>query len=400
MRRRDFIRSLLAMPTIGLGTGLSSLAWADPGQNGGQTVPLVVIFQRGGCDGLNTVVPYGDARYATLRPTLAIGEPGTTDGCLDLDGFFGLHPALNALLPFYQSGRLALLPAVHYPNATRSHFEGEVLIEGGALTEQPDGWLNRYLAAVPGTDLLRGATIGNTLDFALKGDVDVPVVATRSGAFFGDEATFFQNLRQAGQADRPTGLRRQVDRAILDGLDLMDRLPSADTGGGAGYSNSALGQGLQRLAQIIKADLGLLVATVDSTGWDTHVNQGGGSGKHAQLLGDFAANISTFYQDILDSGQEVLILTMTEFGRTARENGSKGTDHGHAGTWMVLGENVTGGIHGEWPGLEDDQLYKGRYLAHTVDFRDVLGEVLERHLGVSDPTAILKGYGYQPVGFL
>ena len=402
MYRRDFIKSLLALPVIGAGTSLpSSLVWAS-GTNpvSGQRVPLVVIFQRGGCDGLNTVVPYGDPRYSTLRPSLAITEPGTAGGCLDLDGFFGLHPALDSLMPLYQSGKLALLPTVQYPDATRSHFEGEVLIEGGAVTAQGDGWLNRYLVTLSGTGTLRGATVGRSLDFALKGGFDVPVIATRGGSFWGDAETFFQNLREVNENDTGTGLRQKVSKTTVQGLDLLDQLPPVNAGSSASYPNSDLGHKLQRLAQIIKADLGLEVATVDSTGWDTHVGQGSTTGKHPGLLEDFADSISTFYQDILDSGREVMILTMTEFGRTARENGSKGTDHGHAGTWMVLGENVNGGIHGDWPGLEDNQLYQGRYLAHTIDFRDVMGEVLDRHLGVAGPSGILQGHNYQPVGFL
>ncbi len=401
MHRRDFIKSLLALSVVGTGMSLrTSLVWANATGDSQRKIPLVVIFQRGGCDGLNTVVPYGDPRYAALRPNLAIAKPGVAGGCIDLDGFFGLHPALDSLMPLYQSGRLALLPTVQYPDATRSHFEGEVLIEGGSVTEQRDGWLNRYLTTAPGTGTLRGASIGRSLDFALKGGFDVPVIATRSGAFWGDSETFLQNLRKVNESDSGTGLRRKVSRATLQGLDLLDILPPADAGNNASYPNSDLGRRLQRLAQVIKADLGLEVATVDSNGWDTHVGQGRTSGKQPGLLKDFALSISTFYQDIRDSGREVLILTMTEFGRTARENGSKGTDHGHAGTWMVLGEKVNGGIHGDWPGLEDHQLYKGRYLAHTIDFRDVLGEVLERHLGVSDPAGILKGYSYQPIGFL
>ena len=401
MRRRDFIRSLLAVPVVGAGMSLpGSLAWANTSADSGRRIPLVVIFQRGGCDGLNTIVPYGDPRYAALRPNLAIAPPGETDGCLDLDGFFGLHPALDSLMPLYQSGKLALLPTVQYPNATRSHFAGEVLIEGGSVTEQEDGWLNRYLTTVAGTGTLRGATVGRALDYALKGGFDAPVITTRSGAFWGDQETFLQNLRQVNESDSGTGLRRKVSQATLQGLDLLDILPPLDSGNGVSYPNSDLGQKLQRLSQIIKADLGLEVATVDSTGWDTHVGQGSTTGKHPGQLKDFARSISTFYQDILDSGREVMILTMTEFGRTARENGSKGTDHGHAGTWMVLGESVNGGIYGDWPGLEDDQLYEGRYLAHTVDFRDVMGEILVRHLGVANPAGILNGHVYQPVGFL
>jgi len=401
MRRRDFIRSLLALPVVGAGTSLrTSLAWAGTSPGSERKIPLVVIFQRGGCDGLNTVVPYGDPDYASLRPNLAIAAPGAADGCLDLDGFFGLHPALDSLMPLYQSGRLALLPTVQYPDATRSHFEGEVLIEGGALTEQADGWLNRYLATIAGTGTLRGATVGSGLAFALKGGFDVPVIATRSGAFGRNEETFLQNLRQVNEVPSGAALRRKVSAATIQGLDLLDMLPSADAGSDVSYPNSDLGRRLQRLAQIIKADLGLEVATVDATGWDTHVGQGSTTGKHAGLLKDFALSISTFYQDILDSGREVMILTMTEFGRTARENGSKGTDHGHAGTWMVLGENINGGIYGDWPGLADDLLYQGRYLAHTIDFRDVLGEILHRHLGVADPAGILKGHDHQPVGFL
>ncbi len=412
MHRRKFLKNLLALPVIGGGMmfrspltlGLNS-ALADTGQ----LPTLVVIFMRGGNDGLNTVVPHGEDRYYQLRPNIAIARPGSGPGeALDLDGFFGFHPALAPLRPFYQRNELAIMPAVHYPDAIRSHFEIQRLLEGGAVNRQASGWLNRYLLANPRVASLRGAAVGDRMTFALQGKITVPVVKSSNNAFWGAseyKQRLPQLMRDVYSPAAPRANLHPLYKAAIQGLDTVDLLQGQNPENytpenNAQYPDTAFGRNLKRLAQIIKAGMGLEVATVDSGSWDTHASQGNAEGYHAQKLAEYAQGVAAFYSDLQGYRQNLLVLTMTDFGRTARENGSKGTDHGNAATWMALGGSVNGGIHGDWPGLEDDQLYLGRYLAHTIDFRDVLGEVLNRHLMVPDPAEILAGHDFQPVGFL
>ena len=408
MRRRNFLKTLLTLPVVGGGMMFRnplSLEWNQAVAGPGQKPILIVIFQRGGNDGLNTVVPFGDPRYRELRPNIAIGEPGTAGGAIDLDGFFGLHPALSPMNTLYQMGELALFPAVHYPDATRSHFEIQKLLEGGATSLQKDGWLNRYLAASPGDALLRAGAFQQAI-FSLQGEVTVPVVdASTSNAWKGSANHDEQILRDIYTQSRQEKLFQNMEQASQAGLETLELLQDLDPSAykpseGITYPATRFGRNLKRLAQLIKAQMGLEIAAIDIGGWDTHVRQGGHEGNHANRLAEYASGITAFYLDLMLERENILILTMTDFGRTARENGNQGTDHGNAATWMALGGRVRGGIHGIWPGLQEDQLHLGRYLAHTIDFRDILGEILDRHLQAASPATILKGYQYQPVGFL
>ncbi|HHJ40426.1 MAG: hypothetical protein AXA67_07955 [Methylothermaceae bacteria B42] len=412
MHRRKFLKNMLALPVIGGGLMFRNpltLAMNSARAEAGQGPILVVIFMRGGNDGLNTIVPHGEDRYYDVRPNIAIDRPGSGPAAaLDLDGFFGLHPALRPLQAFYQSNELAIMPTVHYPNAIRSHFQVQPLLEGGAVTMQRSGWLNRYLAAKPKPVSLRAASIGDKMAFALDGNVTVPVVNASQSGFWGAadyKARLPQILRETYSQSPNGNLYRSMNEAVHKGMESFELLRGLDPDrympeNGVNYPDTNFGQAMRRLAQIIKAGMGLEAATVDIGGWDTHAKQGGVEGNHAEKLAEYASGVAAFYNDLAAYRQNLLVLTMTDFGRTVRENGSLGTDHGNAATWMALGGNVRGGIHGDWPGLEDDQLYLGRYLAHTIDFRDVLGEVLSRHLSFPDPARILAGHNYQPIGFL
>jgi len=397
----------MALPVIGTGMLMRSplrLSEAQAAATGRKT--LVVLFQRGANDGLNTVVPFGEDAYYRLRPTLAVARPGRGSGAaLNLDGFFGLHPSLAPLHSLFQQGRLAIMPSVHYPNATRSHFAGQHLIESGTTsTSKADGWLNRYLKARK-AGLLSGAAFGTSQPFALRGPVSVPTIREFGGGLGGPreyQQALSRDLKAALSQRAGGGNLRLVQSAGLAGLNQVSALHGLSSGGyrpanGAKYPESDFGKALANIAQLVKGRQGLEVATVDTGGWDTHSDQ---ADRQPQRLAELAAGMSALYKDLTAFRSELLILTMTEFGRTAKENASRGTDHGNASAWFALGGGINGGIYGEWPGLNAGQLYQGRYLAQSIDFRDVMGEVMRRHLQATDLSSILPGHSYRPVGFL
>ncbi len=389
---------------------------------------LVVLFQRGGCDGLNTVIPYQDGDYYALRPTIAIPPPDAANGdsAIDLDGFFGLHPRLAEFEELYDNGDLAILPTVHYPNATRSHFDGQPLIETAAAIPNQglDGWLNRHLATLQDQSLLpaAGFTFGehSGLQDSLKGPVIVSsfrnLINFNLGVSATEEIALTNRLYQIyGQGADPTRAHSQLihnfGSALLDDLATINSLnPSTYTpANGAVYPETPLGRQLKQIAQLIKANVGLQVATVDRHGWDTHRDQGNGNsnGLMSIALAEFSQCISAFYKDLGSNQtgsymQDVILLTMTEFGRTAAENASFGTDHGNASTWFVLGNQVNGGIYlgSGWPGLANDNLHEERDLEHTIDYRDIYGEILTRHFSHSNLGTLLPGHSYSPIGFL
>lgn len=425
MKRRDLLR-YLAGTTVAAGSFLLSspfqprirLAQAAQGKT------LVVVFQRGACDGLNTVVPYQEDRYYNLRPTIAIAPPnaGNSESAIDLDGFFGLHPALAAFDPIFKAGDMAIMPTVHYPNATRSHFDAQELIQSAASVKAQglDGWINRYLANHAHIDgQLRAVGFDNSngdgLAHALRGDVVV--------SSFGDLGDFdlsnSQGLDPAlierlgnvySQGANPnltySELLQQFGRVTINDLSVISDIGGDYTpANGAVYPNTRYGRQLSQVAQLIKANVGLESAWVDRFGWDHHKNQGGGNsdGTQSRRLKEFGDGIAAMYTDLGTRMNDVIILTMTEFGRTAKENGSGGTDHGNAASWFAVGQSINGGIHlgnQGWPGLAEDQLYRQRYLAHTVDYRDVFGDILTQHLGSNALGSILPGHSYTPVGIL
>ncbi len=302
------------------------------------------------------------------------------------------------------------MPAVHYVDASRSHFDGQQLIESGSTGQQYSGWLNRHLISQPGQAMLRAAGFGDQLPFALQGEAAV--------ANFSDLGTAFdvpqdhdQRMRQAlaqvyAQGVTPAEANRLLiheagttgleSLAVIDQIDLEGYVPAY----GAQYPDTRFGRHLSQIAQLIKEGMGLEVATAEIGGWDTHSGQGGAEGDHAGRLQEFAEGIAALHKDLTDHRSQVMVLTMTEFGRTAKENASGGTDHGNAAAWFALGGATQGGIYGDWPGLEAEQLYQERYLAHSIDFRDVMAEVVSRHLLNSDLVSVLPDHLYQPVGFL
>ncbi|MBC8101789.1 MAG: DUF1501 domain-containing protein [Cytophagales bacterium] len=400
---------------------------------------LICCFQRGAADGLSMVVPHGDPDLYKLRPEIAIARPqagktGTT--ALDLDGFFGLHPALAPFLPIYKSGHLAIVHAAGSPDATRSHFDAQDYMESGAPGNKSvaDGWMSRVVLACPedraklAASPFRAVALGGGMPRSLQGDVGalaIPDLRTFGIADGGGGAGRGKRPGRGGEdammaaamATRPTsaaaGFETLYDDAVGDVLhgtgkesfEAIKTLRSIKPGAyipanGAQYPNTNFGRSLQQIAQLIKSDVGVEVAFADMGGWDTHINQGAAQGQLALRLGEFGKGIAALYQDLGDRMSDVAILTMSEFGRTARQNGNAGTDHGHATCFFVLGGDVNGGkVLGKWPGLAPEQLNENRDLALTTDFRSVFGEVALRHLGAKGLERVFPGFKGNPADF-
>jgi uncharacterized protein (DUF1501 family) len=366
---------------------------------------LVVLFQRGAADGLNIVVPFGERNYYRMRPTIAVPEPrpGGTDCAADLDGFFGLHPSLAPLEPLFRKRELAIVHAAGSPDSTRSHFDAQDFMESGTpgVKSTDDGWLNRVLETVPEENAspFRAVAMGTNLPRMLRGSA--PAIALPDVRQF---RVIAQNssLGQAAAGGFEAIYAQTVDHALrgtaAETFEAIDMLRKADPGkyrpeNGADYGKSRLGQNLQQIGQLLKADIGAEVLFVDCGGWDNHVNEGGAQGQLSNLLKELSQGMGAFCQDLGDRMENIVFVTMSEFGRTARENGNRGTDHGHANCMFVMGGSVRGGrVYGRWPGLNEGQLNESRDLALTTDFRAVLGEILHQHMGVRDLTPVFPGF--------
>ena len=381
----------------------------------GRRKVLVVIFQRGAVDGLNMVIPFAERDYYFARPSIALARPGAGEGAaLDLDGFFGLHPRLGPLHRLYRRGHLAIVHACGSPNSTRSHFDAQDYMETGTpgVKRTGDGWLNRYLGAGPqsqdGTPF-RGVAMTEMLPRSLLGAVptlaipDLRRFGIRGGGAAGEPGAF----RSALEAEYAAASDPRLNTAGRDAFEAIRMLesvrPGAEPANGAVYPTSAYGRTLGQIAQLIKADVGLEVAFAELTGWDHHVNEGAATGQLAGRLDDFARGIAALVTDLGDRMEDVLVLTMSEFGRAVAENGSRGTDHGHGNAMFLVGGTVNGGqVYGQWPGLTAEQRFEGRDLAVSTDFRDVFAEVLVRHLGlgVEEARGIFPGHQMTGVDFL
>jgi uncharacterized protein (DUF1501 family) len=420
MDRRVFMKSgAMALATMGLSpTFLRKTVFAQDLLKGAalngnaRGKVMIVLFQRGAADALNVVVPHGERAYYAMRPTIAVPRPvsGSATTAIDLDGFFGLHPALAPFKRLWDDGILAPVHAVGSPSNTRSHFDAQDYMESGTPDNKGtrDGWLNRYLA------------VKGTCDECKLGD---PRAAAKPSAFQavamtpqtprileGPAATVAMNsldeftIRTNGsQADRIEALYRTGNADVVHAaggemFEAIKILKSANPQqyvpeNGADYPRSPFGQHLKQIAQLIKANVGLEIAFADVGGWDTHVNQGGATGQLAGRLDDFSKSIAALVEDLGGRMSDVTILTMSEFGRTAHQNGNGGTDHGHATSMFVIGGDVKGRkVHGKWPGLEPEQLNEGRDLALTTDFRSVFSEVAFKHLGAAKMDAVFPGF--------
>ena len=411
MNRRFFLKSgSVALASVGVGLsapGFLERALSQTGKSGRRKT-LIAIFQRGAVDGLNVVVPYGESTYYDLRPSISIPKPGATDGAIDLDGFFGLHPSLSPLKPLFDSQRLAIIHASGSPNSTRSHFDAQDYMESGTpgVKSTSDGWLNRYLQAKKESErsLFRAVSMTQTTPRVLQGRAptismsNLNDFAIRAGKSSSDLQGGFEAIYARETNDHLADMGRETFEAVnyLKKVNPGQYKPA----NGAEYPRTPFGNSLLQIAQLIKAGVGLEIAFTDIGGWDTHVNEGNSRGQLGNLLQQFGAGICALYRDLGQQMDDVVILTMSEFGRTARENGNRGTDHGHANAMFVLGNSVRGGnVYGKWPGLKNDQLNEGRDLALTTDFRDVFGEIAARHLRAANVQSIFPGYNLTPTNF-
>ncbi len=367
---------------------------------------LVCLFQRGAVDGLNMIVPHGDPMYYRERPRIAV----PANDVIDLDGYFGLHPRLAPLKPLWDAKTLAVIHAIGSPDASRSHFDAQDYMESGTpgVKATPDGWLNRYCqhdrehADTP----FRAVAFGPQLPRILAGSA--PSLAIDDLRAFGlrapqpagrDRLTRAFEELYAGSA---TGLLSSSSQEAFQAVQMLKQVDAAQyqPANGAAYPRGRFGKAMLEIAQLIKADIGVQVAFADVTGWDTHVNQGASEGQLATRLSDLGQALWAFAQDLGEKLRDVVVLTMSEFGRTVRENGNAGTDHGHATAMLVLGGPVNGGtVLGRWPGLDPARRFEGRDVAVTTDFRDLFAEILARHLGAKDLSAVFPGFAVDPARF-
>ena len=395
--RRCFIRSS-AIAVAGIGITPSWLLRAAE-QEGKKRKILIAIFQRGAADGLNVVVPFFEKAYYDMRPTIGVPQPGKPNGAIDLDGRFGLHPSLQQLKPLWDSGRLAIVEATGSPDPTRSHFDAQDFMESGTpgkTTE--DGWLNRALPpANAGVSPLRAIAMGAQLPRTLRGN--------RSAVAVNNLEQFqIKNQNAAGILEAMYANSTDT-KLVASGKDTFDALKMVESvnrtpytpANGAQYQ-SEFGRALQQIAKLIKADVGVEAAFADIGGWDHHSNE---APQLQNLLQQYGNALAAFAQDMGDRMEDIVLVTMSEFGRTAREDGNAGTDHGHGNVMMVLGGPVRGRkVYGRWPGLEPEQLYEKRDLAVTTDFRDVLSELVQKHLG-QKADQVFPGYKPgQPLGLI
>ncbi len=420
MDRRVFLKSgALSLVTLGLSPSfLRRTAFAMDLPRAARGKTLIVLFQRGAADALNVVVPFGDRGYYAARPQLAIQTPARVSGAagaIDLDGYFGLHPSLASFKPLWDRGLLVPIHAVGSPSATRSHFDAQDYMETGTPDRKgtTDGWLNRYLAVQgtceacapdQATAPFRAVAMTAQTPRILGGSS--PVVAMNSIDEFsirsagGDAERRLEALYRTGNADLVHGSGSEMFEAlkVLKAANPQKYQPQ----NGAVYPRGEFGNRLLQIAQLIKAGVGLEVAFADVGGWDTHVNQGGANGQLANRLADFSNAIAALVTDLGDRMEDVVILTCSEFGRTVRQNGTGGTDHGHAGAMFVIGGSLGSPrkVMGRWPGLAPEQLYEGRDLALTTDFRAVFSEVVSRHLGGAKLDAVFPGYAGAPRDWL
>ena len=464
--RRLFVKNGgIALASVGLlpvfgPEFLQRAVFASEPTAGKRKKTLICIFQRGAADGLSVVVPHGDADLYNLRPSIAIPRPlaGQTDQtALDLDGFYGLHPALAPFLPIYKSGHLAAIHACGSPNGTRSHFDAQDYMESGSPGNKAvtDGWLSRTVLSCPEDKAnhspFRAVALGGAMPRSLQGDIQAMAIpdlksfgvgtgGNLAARYDGKNDVQTAKNRRQNKRNAPAQAPQNSDAAMIQAAQMPAKLPSggiasgfetlyddavgdvlhgtgkesfeaisllekANPGSytparGANYPNGKFGESLKQIAQLIKADVGVEVAFAEMGGWDTHAAQGAAQGQLSLRLREFAQAISALYYDLGDRMNDVVILTMSEFGRTARQNGTGGTDHGHATCFFALGGDINGGkVLGEWPGLAPEQLNEGRDLALTTDFRAVFGEVAVRHLGAQNMPRLFPGYEAGQKGF-
>ncbi|MBW4621334.1 MAG: DUF1501 domain-containing protein [Cyanosarcina radialis HA8281-LM2] len=399
INRRKFLQQISLTSGAAI-VAIGSHGWIAKSVNG-QTnrQRTIVIFLRGGADGLNIVVPYGESAYYDYRPQIAIAPPGDSQGALELDDRFGLNPALAALMPLWQQGSLAFVHACGYPEATQSHFDAQKYMEVGStnIRRSLDGWMNRLLSELSTPAPTKAVGLGATMPRILSGRMPVallplgrnpqrpsPIDRPQISSLFDRLYTGNDSISKAYQQGRVA--REQLLR------DLEEEAMAADNGAPPpkGFAVDA-----RKMARIMVKDPSTQLGFLDLGGWDTHVNQGKHEGQLGRNLKSLGEGLAVLVQELGDIYSQTAIVVMSEFGRTARENGNGGTDHGSGNVMWLLGGSLKGRkVYGEWPGLSESQLLGGRYLKVTTDYRDVLASVLTQHMELNPEklSAVLPGY--------
>ena len=405
--RRTFLKNgaMAVVGTAAIPSFLTRAAWGAVG-GGSSNKRLVVIFQRGAADGLNIVVPHAEPAYYTMRPSINIPQQQV----IDLNGFFGLHPALSSFKPLWDQRQLAIVHAAGSPDTTRSHFDAQDYMESGTpgVKITSDGWLNRTLQLETATadSPFRGIALGTSLPRILSGKASAVAVSNVNGFSIAGGNAAAAPLGNTFEAMYDQSVDSVLHGTGRETFEAVKMLKCADPqrytpAPGANYPKGHFGDALRQTAQLIKSNLGVQIAFTDIGGWDHHVNEGASEGQLANVLRDFSQSIAAFWTDLGPLTEDTVVVTMSEFGRTARENGNRGTDHGHANVMFVLGGPVRGGrVYGSWPGLDPSQLNDGRDLALTTDFRRVLGEAVARHLGNHNLNTVFPGFENSPQAFL
>ena len=423
LTRRVFLRgSAIVAAGMGVAPGWLTRALASEGR---KRKTLVAIFMRGAADGLSIVAPFGDKRYRELRPTLAVAPPvgqgnsngpagGPIGGSIDLDGTFALNGAMQSLKPLWDKRQLAIVEATGSPDPSRSHFDAQDSMESGTPGKTGgNGWLNRALpAGGEGGSAVRAVALTNQVPRTLRGEHEAIVVNNLDQFKLGDQDS--ASILQAMYAKTPDPSLGRAGKDAFDAIKVIQSIQSGPQnvpGSVSGFAGPAglavpqfaqggeLARSLQQLGRLIKAEAGVEAAFAEIGGWDHHSNE---NQQLSNLLRQFSNAIGAFCQDMGDRMEDIVLVTMSEFGRTAQENGNAGTDHGHGSFMMVIGGPVQGGkVYGKWPGLEKEQLFEGRDLAVTTDYRAVLSELVSGHLGQKDLNTVFPGFqSGEPLGLL
>ncbi|RZL46043.1 MAG: DUF1501 domain-containing protein [Pedobacter sp.] len=417
--RRGFIKAGgLALFGISMGGIPSFLADAVAGT----TTPglfkkkkiMVCIFQRGAMDGLMAVTPFTDQYLKAARPTLfmSAAQGGKNKSLIDLDGKFGLHPAMSAFEPMFKEKRMAIVHGIGSPNNTRSHFDAQDFMESGTPFNKgtASGWLNRAVgllghdAATP----FQGVSLTSSLPRSFYGDnaavaisnlsdFNIQLKGNQAGANMASRS--FEDLYD----QTSSGLLKNTGKESFDAVKMLQKTDTKNYKPeyNVVYPNTTLGNSLKQIAQLIKMDVGMEVAFAESGGWDTHFNQGTDTGIFARNVNDLSNSIMAFWTDMGRYQDEVTVMTMTEFGRTVAQNGTGGTDHGRGSCNFILGNGVSGGkVHGSINPLAKENLEDGRDLAVTTDFRAVFSEVADKHLGIHNDKVLFPDWTGKQIGVM
>ena len=384
MKRRKFISAAsLAAGGMLIPVGLNS--WVAQGVAKSAAKRMIVVMLRGGMDGLNVVIPYGEANYYQTRPTIAVPRPGEKGGAIDLDGVFGLHPQLKNIMPFWKGQSLGLVHASGLPLAERSHFQAQDYLENGTpgIKNTRDGWMNRLLQELSQDSLTQALNVGLTTPYILKGEMKIANLKPgrdSAGAIPTDNPVISKAFDRLYNGDDAISQAYQDGRKARAKIlaDLNQEMMSASRGA---KNVDAFVDDAGEVARLMLGNAKTQIAFMEIGGWDSHINQNNILDRLLRPLGDGLAILA---QDLESIYSDTVVVVMSEFGRTAKENGTKGTDHGHGNVMLVLGGAVRGGkVHGEWLGLNESNLHQGRDLPVTTDYREVLGHILQDHLSVS-----------------